>query len=142
MTGKESYGAGQEPPWPRLGGDDLPRGATLEELAKAWFDPDEEEWAEQDATEVCYGNPEATWEFILLLLNEAKTHDDLGRIAAGPLEGFVQAFAHDQIDRIEREAEHNARFRTALKGVWFSGRNDDVTLRLRALGCHDLNAKA
>jgi len=141
MTYKEPYGAGQVPPWPRFGADDLPRGVTLDELAQAWLDPNEREWALQDATEVCYGNPDVTWEFILRLLKAAPTGDDLGRVAAGPLEDFIQAFAHEQIDKMEMEAERNASFRDALKGVWFRGRNDETTLRLCALGCYDLNTK-
>ncbi|RXH39853.1 DUF6869 domain-containing protein [Bradyrhizobium zhanjiangense] len=54
----------------------------------------------------------------------------LSLLAAGPLEDVISA---GTIDRIEREARVNERFRDLLGGVWYYRAPDDVRTRLDAL---------
>ena len=77
--------------------------------------------------------PDEQWDFLLELIAAAPDHDDvLGRIAAGPLEGLLGRYGPAVIERVERLAERDARFRRILTGVWQHTMPDEIWNRVCA----------
>ena len=74
------------------------------------------------------------WAFIGACVADAQTDEQLGAIAAGPLEHLMGEFGADYIDRVEACADSDPRFRTAVQYMWQYRIADDVWLRLHALG--------
>jgi len=85
------------------------REAYTEDLVNDWFEGHrwarEVEWA-LDA--------EQKWEFIKTLVTAAPNDDALGSIGAGPLEDLLYCNSEEFIDRVEREAAVNEKFRLSL----------------------------
>jgi len=85
------------------------REANTEDIVKDWFEgrrwAREVEWA-LDA--------EQKWEFIKALVAAAPNDDALGSIGAGPLEDLLYGNSEEFIDRVEREAGVNEKFRFSL----------------------------
>ena len=85
------------------------REAYTEDLVNDWFEGHrwarEVEWA-LDA--------EQKWEFIQALVAAAPNDDALGSIGAGPLEDLLYCNSEEFIDRVEREAAVNEKFRLSL----------------------------
>ena len=85
------------------------REAYTEDLVNDWFEGHrwarEVEWA-LDA--------EQKWEFIQELVAAAPNDDALGSIGAGPLEDLLYGNSEEFIDRVEREAAVNEKFRLSL----------------------------
>jgi len=85
------------------------RGVNTEDIVKDWFEgrrwAREVEWA-LDA--------EQKWEFIKALVVAAPNDDALGSIGAGPLEDLLYGNSEEFIDRVEREAAVNEKFRFSL----------------------------
>jgi hypothetical protein len=85
------------------------REAYTEDLVNDWFEGHrwarEVEWA-LDA--------EQKWEFIQALMAAAPNDDALGSIGAGPLEDLLYGNSEEFIDRVEREAAVNEKFRFSL----------------------------
>jgi hypothetical protein len=79
--------------------------------------------------------PEEQWRFILELIDAAVLASDtvLQAIAAGPLEGLLGRFGSQIVDRVERRAGLDARFRRVLSGVWKHRMSDSVWARIRAI---------
>jgi hypothetical protein len=63
---------------------------------------------------------EAGWCAILGILARRPTEQVLGMLAAGPLEDLIHYWGPNFIDRIERVAKDDVRFRNLLAGVWES----------------------
>ena len=85
------------------------REVNIEDVVKDWFEgrrwAREVEWA-LDA--------EQKWEFIKALVAAAQNDDVLGSIGAGPLEDLLYGNSEEFIDRVEREAAVNEKFRFSL----------------------------
>lgn len=64
-----------------------------------------------------HGPPELAWELVVEILRRAPD-ERLDAVAAGPLEDVVLRFGPALVDRIEREAERDERFRWALGCIW------------------------
>ena len=77
--------------------------------------------------------PELQWEVILEMVEQASGVDDLGHIAAGPIEGLLGRHGPAWIERIETEARDNAKFARALTGVWKYMMTDEVWERVKAI---------
>ena len=96
------------------------REANTEDIVKDWFEgrrwAREVEWA-LDA--------EQKWEFIKALVAVAPNDDALGSIGAGPLEDLLYGNSEEFIDRVEREAAVNEKFRFSLSIV----RNPNLILK-------------
>src|SRR5438067_10595551 len=61
--------------------------------------------------------PEVQWDVILEMVRQA-SDDDLGHIAAGPIEGLLGWHGPAWIERVEAEAKQNPKFARAVTGVW------------------------
>jgi hypothetical protein len=77
--------------------------------------------------------PELQWEVILEAVNQASNDDDLGHIAAGPIEGLLGRHGPAWIDRVEAEARQNAKFARAITGTWKYMMKDDVWDRIKSI---------
>lgn len=75
------------------------------------------EWGLEDA--------EQKWEFIKELVAAAPDDDALASIGAGPLEDLLYGNSEEFIERVEREAEVNEKFRFSLSIV----RNPELILK-------------
>jgi len=79
------------------------------------------------------GSAEENWKFIKVAFELAKTDDELGHIAAGPLEHFMGKFGTDYIDEIEELADNDSKFNRLLTGVWKHLTDDTIWDRIRIL---------
>ena len=79
---------------------------------------DSSEWAEDEMRDVIHADPEIAWEVVKELVARAPDDSILAFVAAGPLENLICAHPDTVIDRVERRAAENARFRKALRAVW------------------------
>ena len=70
--------------------------------------------------------PENAWDFIQALVERA-TDDALDWVGAGPLEDLLCEHGPALIDRVERLATTNARFRKCLTSVWGENRMEPST---------------
>ena len=62
--------------------------------------------------------PEVQWDVILEAIRQAIDDNDLGHIAAGPIEGLLGRHGNAWIDRVEAQAKQNPKFARAVTGVW------------------------
>ena len=89
----------------------------------------------------CYGNlvhhaPEMALDLICDTLDAVETDEEIGALAAGPMEDLISEHGEEVIARVERLAWSDIKFRQMLMGVWSQGKDDgDVwqrVLRARA----------
>lgn len=76
--------------------------------------------------------PEHQWRFILAAIEHA-SDDELGHIAAGPVEHLLGNYGDAFIVEFERRAEMDAKFARMLSGVWRYMMSDEVWARVEAL---------
>lgn len=76
--------------------------------------------------------PEQQWQFILAALEHA-SDDELGAIAAGPLEHLLGKHGERFIDEVERRAASDPKFAQMLSGVWKYMMKDEIWSRVEAL---------
>src|SRR3954452_4114817 len=62
--------------------------------------------------------PELQWDVILEAVRQASDEDDLGHIAAGPIEGLLGRHGPAWIEQIETQAKQDPKFARAITGVW------------------------
>ncbi|MBI5262301.1 MAG: hypothetical protein HY852_10860 [Bradyrhizobium sp.] len=112
---------------------------SLPELARAWVeqysksdrDRDDNLFAIMDyERELREEDPEKAIDLILEILKIETNPVLLSLLAAGPLEDVISM---ETIDRIEREAAADTRFRKLLGGIWYYGVRDELKARLDAL---------
>jgi hypothetical protein len=77
--------------------------------------------------------PELQWEVILEAIQQATDDEDLGHIAAGPIEGLLGRHGAAWIDRFEAETNQNPKLARAITGVWKYMIKDDVWERVKSL---------
>jgi hypothetical protein len=86
-------------------------------------------------TDLVWHDPEVGWRLILVMIEMASDEDELGDIAAGPLEDLLCDHARLVIDRVEERAAHDGRFRWCLSHVWgWSRMPKDIQDRLSKYG--------
>lgn len=114
--------------------------SKLTELASNWLlelrrDPSQEN--AEFGQEVVFMNfsapPEIQWSFVLAAIDLAESDDELGHIAAGPLEHLLGFHGNDYIDRIEAQADADQKIALTLTGVWQHLTTDDVWARVRKI---------
>jgi hypothetical protein len=112
---------------------------TLTELAREWVeqhsksdrDRDDSFFAMMDyESELRAEDPDRAIDLIVKILEIETNPALLSLLAAGPLEDVISM---ETIDRIEREAQANERFRDLLGGVWYYRASDELKARLDAL---------
>ena len=109
---------------------DLAR-AWVEQYSKSDRDRDDNFFALMDfERDLREEDPDRAIDLILEILGIETNPVLLSMLAAGPLEDVISM---DTIDRIEREAAANKRFRNLLGGVWYFRAGDELKARLDAL---------
>ena len=76
--------------------------------------------------------PEHQWQFILAAIAHA-SDDELGHIAAGPMEHLLGKHGDKYLEKVEQRAEADPRFARMLAGVWKYMMSDHVWARVEAL---------
>jgi uncharacterized protein DUF6869 len=95
----------------------------LNALAEAFLrnhrssDKDKDFWAWEEVRRLVKDDPEAAWRVTLLLLDKAESDAEVGGIAAGPLEDFIDVHGHTALDRIDEVVARNQRLQLALSTV-------------------------
>jgi hypothetical protein len=77
--------------------------------------------------------PDQQWKFILLAMKHAETDEELGHIAAGPMEHLLGWHGDQYIAIVEQEAQQNPKFARMLTGVCKYLMNDTVWQRIESL---------
>jgi hypothetical protein len=116
--------------------DDPPGAANSlppdhERVVTAWFVHEETFWAWELVTKLVESDPEPAWRVISLLVEAAPSHDVLEIIGAGPLEDFLSAHGQHFIERIEKRAGDDPRFRHCLATVWQGDIPDTLWARIQ-----------
>lgn len=114
-------------------------GMPVAALARAWVEHYSKSERDQDDNlfalmdferELREDDPDKLIDLVLEILRIEANPVLLSLLAAGPLEDVISTVT---IDRIEREARINERFRDLLGGVWYYRAPEDVKARLDAL---------
>ena len=71
--------------------------------------------------------------FIEAAVEHAATDEELGHIAAGPIEHLLGFHGEQVIDRVERLAEENPRFARMLTAAWQHTMSESIWARVQAL---------
>ncbi len=71
-------------------------------------------WAWEEVHDLVKTDLDAAWNVTLLLLEKAESDDEIGYIAAGPLEDLIDIHGHKALDRIEEAADKNRRLQLAV----------------------------
>jgi hypothetical protein len=77
--------------------------------------------------------PEQQWKFILAAVSLAESDNELGHIAAGPIEHLLGWHGESYIDLVELQAAKDSKFARTLTGVWQYMMTDDVWSRVQTL---------
>ncbi len=77
--------------------------------------------------------PEHQWRFICASLHFADTDEELGHIAAGPMEHLMSRHGANYIDIVEAQAAADPKFARMLRGVWKDLMSDEVWQRIQIL---------
>ncbi|WP_448034579.1 DUF6869 domain-containing protein [Bradyrhizobium liaoningense] len=105
--------------------------AWVEQYSRSERDRDDNLFAIMDfERDLREDDPDRMIDLILEILKIEANPVLLSLLAAGPLEDVISA---GTIDRIEREARVNERFRDLLGGVWYYRASDELKTRLDAL---------
>jgi len=76
---------------------------------------------------------EHQWSFIEAAIRHATTDEELGHIAAGPIEHLLGKHGDAYIDRIEAMSASNPQFKKMMLGVWKHMMKDNVWERVQAI---------
>lgn len=77
--------------------------------------------------------PEVQWRFIRSAIEHAESDDELGHIAAGPMEHLLGWHGPAFIDRFEAQSRDDTKFARAMTGVWKYLMTDEVWQRVRSI---------
>jgi Family of unknown function (DUF6869) len=89
-------------------------------------------WAVEAMNALVRTHPDEAWPMILRLVERSPDDRVLANVAAGPLEDLLTQQPHAFIDRVEKLAREDAKFRRCLSGVWgWSSIPEEVQLRMR-----------
>ena len=91
---------------------------NFDTLAEAYLrHRDEDFWAWEEVQRTVKAGLNEGWQITLLLLERAASDNDVGYIAAGPLEDLIDVHGHKALDLIEEECKNNSRLQLALSTV-------------------------
>jgi hypothetical protein len=123
---------GLEGHWPVLD------AAEIEDLARSWLReldaPSGDDAVEQSVVMMGFMAPaEQQWAFIVTAVSLAKTDEQMGHIAAGPVECLLSRHGHECVQLFEDKARGDRVFARMLTGVWKHLMSDDIWKRVQAL---------
>lgn len=113
--------------------DTLAKG-FLAELRLRKSDPNTDNRVSMAVTMMNFtAKPQQQWKFILAAVSLAGSDDELGHIAAGPIEHLLAWHGKDWIDSVDQQAAKDPTFARALTNVWRNQMTDDVWARVQTL---------
>jgi len=77
--------------------------------------------------------PEQQWQMVLEAVRQARDDNDLGHVAAGPIEGLLGRYGEQYIEPVDQRAAADPKFARAMTGVWKYRMSDEVWSRVQAL---------
>lgn len=92
----------------------------------AWF------MDEHTMLDAIHDSPEVAWCAILQILAMDLKEEQISLLAAGPTESLLSMHGAHFIDRVEHEAQQNARFQRLLGGVWKCGMPVEIWKQVQA----------
>lgn len=104
-----------------------------EEIIEAWFVHEANFWSFSALDDLCDEDPQLAWSITIELIDRADDEDEIGAIAAGPLEDLVRKHADAIWADLSQRAHTDRRFLDALRGVWIFEDDGDVYFRFRDL---------
>ncbi|HJU20771.1 MAG TPA: hypothetical protein VJ770_30350 [Stellaceae bacterium] len=115
----------------------------MDKIADAWlmlsYFPEKSEeheknfWAFERLSNLCENDPEAAWSVIEEIFQKDSNDLILSNLGAGPLEDLLAKHGAQFIDRIERRAAKDEKFRKLLGIVWRNEIPEDVWQRIKAV---------
>lgn len=99
---------------------------SVSDVVSEWFDGD------QTMFDACTEAPEVAWAAILAILQRELTNEQTALLAAGPLETLLSWHGGMFIDRVELQAQKNARFNHLLGGVWQNQMPQEIWERVQS----------
>ena len=90
----------------------LSSGSRAERL-----EADQHFWAWELVERTVHQDAEKGWDLILGLIAAAATEDEVGFVAAGPLEDLIHEHGSEVVEWVEERARLDSDFRRALAGV-------------------------
>jgi hypothetical protein len=110
------------------------------DFARAWIeelrfgDPDGDGGVGQSVTQMNFtARPEHQWKLILASISRAESDEELGHIAAGPIEHLLGWHGERYIHNVEKQVEANPKFARAMTGVWKYKMSEEIWARVRAI---------
>ena len=114
--------------------------AEWDDFAEAWLrqirgsgSEDDDEIGQSVVLMNFTASPESQWSFLVKAVAHAQSEDELGHIAAGPLEHLLGKHGASMIDRVEQLAATDEKFARMLTGAWRYMMSDSVWQRVQAL---------
>lgn len=104
-------------------------------IAEAWLHFQRNWWAWDKLDELCRKDPKAAWSVLTELVEQAQSKDLLEDIGVGPLEDFINYYASDYIDELEKQAGTSEALAAALAFAQLRDPNHPLSERIAALGC-------
>jgi hypothetical protein len=77
--------------------------------------------------------PQHQWAFIVRAVGQAESEEELGAIAAGPVECLLGWHGEDYIEAIEQSAASDSKFAQMMLGVCKYMMKEDVWARVQAI---------
>ena len=108
----------------------------VRELARAWAADvaEEDSDLQQSVVMMNFTAPaNVQWAFILEAIARAQTEDQLGAIAAGPMEHLLGHHGDDYIELFEERSATDSKFAAAVRGMWQYKMSDDNWRRIEAI---------
>jgi len=90
------------------------------------------EWAIDKVFDIAYKSPKELWDLILEILHREPPDEVLAALAAGPLEDYLAKCGERVIERVERQAAKDPKFKSLLGGVWQNAMTAEVWGRVQA----------
>jgi hypothetical protein len=112
-------------------------------FAKAWVEQlrsgrreGERDWDETVTMMNFTARPQQQWKFIVAAAAVAESDDELGYIAAGPIEHLLGRHGAEFIAKVEELAATDKKFARAMTGVEKYTLSDEIWARVQALQSH------
>jgi hypothetical protein len=120
--------------WDKLSDDDWSNFARdwVEQLRRGQHEG-ERDWGQSVTMMNFTARPEQQWKFILAAIDHAQSDDELGHIAAGPIEHLLGWHGERFIATIESQAVSDSKFAKAITGVWKYKMSDEIWSRVQSM---------
>jgi hypothetical protein len=104
-----------------------------EQIIEGWFEHEKNFWAFSTMSDLVDEDPPLAWSITLDLIARADDLNEIGAIAAGPLEELIRKHPDLLWDDLVAKAHTDQRFLSALRGVWVFETDGDVYHRFQEL---------